>query len=264
MDGKIKDKLNKIVNSSGFPLQIGLQNKVNKTFESHGWKVFTNEHPWQNIETGNSGFIDLTLIDQCNVQVSVIECKRVQDSDWLFLIPSSNPSNRRHAKYWRTQIENNKTIYFDWRDSAVDPSSPESEFCVVLGHDRKSKPMLERIASELIDATESMASEEYQLHINKKLDLFRIYYPVIVTTAKLQVCKFNPEDISIDNGKIDKVNFETVPFVRFRKSLVIRNASTTVFNNLKDVVRAKERTIFVVNASHVLKFLETLEIVDHR
>ena len=45
--------------------------------------------------------------------------------------------------------------------------SPECTFCVVPGQDKKSRPMLERIAAELIEATESLAYEDLHLFNNK-------------------------------------------------------------------------------------------------
>ena len=51
------DKLKDFVNSSGFPLQIGLEHLVKITTSSHGWKVVYKEHSWKNKDTHNDGFI---------------------------------------------------------------------------------------------------------------------------------------------------------------------------------------------------------------
>src|SRR5208283_4505479 len=102
-------------------------------------------------------------------------------------------------------------------DITLDPTTPESQFCVVPGQDRKSRPMLERVASELIEATEALAYED--LNLNTKHTFVRIYVNVIITTAELHVCSVDPSTISIETGMIEDAKFKVVPFLRFRKSL---------------------------------------------
>ena len=78
---------------------------------------------------------------------------------------------KRHIKTWITRISQSKTTHFDWIDVTGEPSTVESEFCVVLGQDIKSKPMLERVAGELVEATEGFAYEEYSFIGNEADDL---------------------------------------------------------------------------------------------
>lgn len=255
-----ENKLRDIVNSSGFPLQIGIQRQIEKTQNTHGWKVLTKELPWHNVVTGNNGFIDLVLANQYDTQRIVIECKRVRDTKWLFLEPSSKNMERRHALFWLTCVEDDNTQHFDWFDSAIDPPSPESEFCVVPGQDAKSKPMLERIAAELLEATEAIAYEEYQLHKKDKSRFLSFYFSVIVTTAELQICTFTPDDICIVKGEIQKAEFRKVPFVRFRKSLSTRQQSEAGFKGIQDIIRAKGRTVFVINSTNIIDFIQNLDI----
>lgn len=248
------EKLSKIVNSSGFPLQIGLQHQIEANEHLHGWKFLSKEHPWRNDETNNSGFIDLIL--EFNYQRLVIECKRVRDTQWIFLNPLKS---QHHARVWRTVVKNSVIEQHDWWTAPVNPSSSESEFCVVPGQDNNSKPMLERTASELIDATETIAKEE--LILNQKGNAFLgVYYSAIVTTAALHVCKFNPQDISLENGEIVKPEFEVVPFIRFRKSLSTKLPLDDRITSLKEVVRAQDRTVFVVTASKIIDFLKDLDM----
>ncbi len=257
MSEKKEEKLLKIVNSSGFPLQIGIQNLIEKQGRDYGWEILSSEHPWHNVETGNNGFIDLVLKSIDDIYRIVIECKRVRDTKWIFLVPSSKEKKRRHAIFWNTKIKNKKTENFGWVDVAIDPESFESEFCIVLGQDNKSKPMLERIAAELVEATEAVAYEEYQL-IKEESYATNNYFTVIVTTAELHVCKFNPEDISITNGELDTAEFEVVPFVRFRKSLTTKQKSLKGIKSIKDLNKAKERTVFVVNSLNIEEFIAGL------
>ena len=76
--------LEKHVNNSGFPLQIGLAHQVKSTTSRHGWKVLYQEHSWKN--ESEAGFIDLVLEDKHRTWLMNIECKRVLDTSWLFLV----------------------------------------------------------------------------------------------------------------------------------------------------------------------------------
>lgn len=259
MDDK---KLRDIVNSSGFPLQIGIQRHIEKTQNIHGWSVLAKELPWHNLSADTNGFVDLVLTNQYDTQKIIIECKRVRETSWLFLEPDTRNADRRHATFWVTCVEDDNTHYFNWFEAALDPSSPESAFCVVHGQDPKSKPMLERTAAELLDATEAIAFEEYQLHKKDKTRFLSFYCSVIATTAELRICTFNPEDISTEKGEIHKAEFRKVPFLRFRKSLSTRQPSHVGVKSFKEAIGAKERTVFVVNAEHIVEFVQSLEIQD--
>ncbi len=54
---KTTEKLQRLVNSSGFPFQIRIQNEVETYINTHGWKVYSIEHPWQNMESGTQGYV---------------------------------------------------------------------------------------------------------------------------------------------------------------------------------------------------------------
>ena len=256
---KSTEKLQHLVNSSGFPLQLRIQHEIEKTKNMHGWEVCSIEHPWQNMEAGTQGYVDLVLLDRYGTQFLVLECKRVRDAKWVFLIPSNESKQRKHAKAWVSDIQNEKRR-LGWFDLTLSPSSPEAGFCVIRGQDKDSKPMMERIASDLIDATESIALEAIRYEKPEEPTFLKICSPVIVTTAEIVVCRFDPSDISMENGEICNSQFETVPLVRFRKSLTTRLPSDLNPNNLADANRAKERTVFIVNASKFVNVLVEWEI----
>jgi hypothetical protein len=253
------EKLRKLVNSSGFPLQIAVAHQVDAIWHGQRWKTILTEHPWQHPETHDSGFIDLVIENLYRTQVMVVECKRVRDTEWTFLIPRDNPSLRTHTNNWITFIQNGNAKHFSWIDLTSDPGAFESEFCIVHGQDPKSKPMLERTASELIDSTESLAFEEYSIQ-QASPDFLRIYTNVIVTTAELKICRFNPNNIDIKNGEISDAAFENVPWVRFRKCFTPRPAKLPSAKTVTEVARANERTVFVVNSEKFIQFLSEWEL----
>lgn len=243
------------VNRSGFPLQIALEEEIKKTERSHGWRVYSKEHSWKNDKAGSEGFIDLLLLDRNETAAINIECKRVQNSNWIFLVPGESLNNRRHAKTFITHIhDGGKIKIFDWKDVAVDPSCPESEFCVVPGQDGKSKPMLERVSADVVEGTEAFAKEDLSILSESKYD-FRMYYNVIVTTAKLKACQFKTSEISISEGMLNEANFKDVPYVRFRKQFTTYRKINSDDFRRGECFRAKENTVFIVNSQHVISFL---------
>jgi hypothetical protein len=250
--------LKKLVNQSGFPLQIAVQNLV--ASDGLDWNPIYSEHSWKHPVTGDSGFIDLVVEWGGAVVVLIVECKRVLDTTWVFFNSNGNASPRRIAKGWYSEEQDATVKYFGWRDVALDPACPECEYSIAFGHDSKSKPMLEREASILVSATESFAHEEVpqfvaQSHHN------RLYLNVLVTTAKLQVCTFDPNNISIADGTLNDCEFIEVPYVRFRKQVTISHDLQNLpsLANHRTIAKAKENTVFVVNAEKLSDFLQKFD-----
>jgi Holliday junction resolvase-like predicted endonuclease len=248
------------VNASGFPLQLGLQHLVQQTQGEHGWHFVSREHPWMNETLGCGGFIDLIIENQYLTQVMVIECKRVRDTSWIFLDPSKEAKHETVVNSWVRRKEK-ECEFSGWMDLVLKPVSPQAEFCIIPGHDPKSRPILERTAAELIDATEALATEELNL-IGNNIKSLRVYYPVIITTAELKVCNFDSEDIDIKSGELQSKSsyFSTVPFVRFRKSLSVSPLKDKCFNSIKEIDLITERTVFIVNSGSMLDFLKSMQL----
>ena len=255
MHDRTDNGLKKIVNLSGFPLQIGLKNVIEQTSLGHGWRVLSEEHPWMHNEANKEGFIDLILADNVNTFRMIIECKRVRDTEWIFLNPSTDIRSTRHARFWHSLIDEqgSHVKVFDWTDIDIYPPTPEAMFCVIPGQDSKSPPMLERVAGDLVNAVEIFAAEELSRGKYDNSDFKRFYIPTIVTTAELKICKFDPANISIKDGEIpNDAEFETVPFIRFRKSLSTKVAAMPTLGRS---IATRERTILIINSSHLTQML---------
>jgi hypothetical protein len=92
----------------------------------------------------------------------------------------------------------------------------------------------------------------------------KMYFRVIITTAELHVCKLDPANISMKTGEIKEGKFISVPFVRFRKSLsnfpFWKNkafvSDVQKFRRIEEIAAAKERTVWVINAAHLIDALE--------
>lgn len=245
-----------IADSSGFPLQITIAN-VAKSLEE--WTVL-EECPWHLPITNSLGYLDLVL-NKRTISL-VIECKRRRETMWVFLIPKKNRSKRSHARLWCTEYSESGINSFGWQDFQVYENSYESEYCAIPGGEQGRLNLLERTASELIEAVEALALQERELREKNPSYYFpsRIYIPVIVTTADLVVSHFVPETISLKGGSLPHdASFEKVPSVRFRKSLTTRLPVSNL-SSIKEAHDATVRTVFIVNAENFKDFLIELSI----
>lgn len=258
------EHLAKLVNQSGFPLQIKLMHQINSTADRHGWKVMLYEHSWANSHEGDDGFIDIILTNKPGTIALLIECKRVLDAPWLFINSDNDQKSRTRAKAWLTAESINFRKCFNWADLQVTPACPEAQFCVIQGQDQKSRPMLERTAANIVSSTEAFATEDRaDIIIHSGLCT---YISAIVTTAPLFLCDIPANGISLKNGQADSQSFTPHPFIRLRKQLSTRPlTSAPGMNSMMHQVRAnqKERTVFIVNAEHIADFLLELGVTSN-
>jgi hypothetical protein len=243
--------LAKIVNGSGFPLQIAVERAVQQT--AARWGVLHREHAWLH-GNGQSGFADLVIANDQNC-VMVIECKRVRESDWVF-ITNEEPEKTIDSRIFINNTKGHGKEHHGYFDLQSSPSSFESDYCVMAGQDAKSRPLLERIAYDVATATEAVAQEE-QPHAVARSYGFRCYVGVVVTTARLSVCAIDPSEISIIDGEATNQSISEVPWIRFRKQLSHELAvpPENLEWSFSGISKAKEKVTFVVNAGNLVKFL---------
>lgn len=262
------DDLTGIVNQSGFPLQMAVEHLVRARAKqnpgSDAWRVLYREHGWQ-APDGQSGFIDLALQrGEWGPYVLVLECKRTQDADWLFLVEERAAERTKRARVWITNAREYQRPFCSYFDVLAEPASPVSMFCVLAGHDPKSRPMLERAAAEVSSATEALALEEAALPISSAHGgVLRMYASVVLTNARLMLSKIDPAHIDLKSGKTPAATHVELPWVRFRKhfsgapAVDVRSAAT-----FEVAASAKEKSVFVVSASHLSDFLDQWNISD--
>jgi len=251
----------KQTNDSGFPLQIAIGRAVAETSAVHGWSVRYVEHAYGGAVNGQAGFIDLVLENKYRTAFLVLECKRVKQAKWIFLPANGVAKPRRHAKVWVSKYENDQFSLFGWSDVHIEPETPEGLYCAVQGQSANDKStLLERVAGELVAATESFAFEERDFR--PQYPNVRFYFNVIVTTAELKVAKFKPDDASLLDGTIANAEFESVPFVRFRKQFSPPRALPTPvdYRDDTDLAYQRQNTVFVVRADALTEFLRLFEI----
>lgn len=256
------DDLSKLINQSGYPLQIAVDQQVRDQSDQHGWSVLYREHGWKHVD-GQSGFIDLALEHRDGSSVLVVECKRVLEADWLFIEPSPVATPTLNTRLWAVNTENHGKKYSGYFDALAKPESRESSFCVIAGQDPKSRPLLERLAAELTAATEALAIEEQPIITKRRYGL-RMYVAVVVTTARLHMSEFDPRQVNIPLGEAQAVSHREVQWIRFRKQLSSEFAvpPRNTDWDFSELALAKEKQVFIVNVSHLTDFLRRWQVID--
>ena len=247
-------------NASGFPLQMATVSAINK---SDHWRVVVEEHPWRT-EGRSQGYIDIIARNRQrnpSLDYLVIECKRVRQTGWVFLVPKELSSDRRQARLWNSKLANMVWQKYDWDNLPSDPTSYQSVYCAIPGQDQGRMNLLERTASELIDSVEALAAQEKEQQDREGATEFsRSYVPIIVTTAKLFVACFDPSSISLTDGELPKeTSTEEIPYIRFFKGLGTCKEHAKG-KNIQELYRWNQRTVFIVNAEKLPSFLGELEV----
>ena len=266
-----QDEALKQINRSGYPFQLKVESEITNTKQTHHWDVVSREQAWVTPNSGSSGFIDLVLAHkQIPTLRMVIECKRIKADDarqlrWIFLHPDQDLTPIRRASCFEvegwmqgSESGNSWKDFRIWEDVNVVPASLQSEFCLLPNDEQRRQSILESLAIDVLESIEGLAEEEISVEkssgqpIHQRLFIF----PAIVTNAEIAVCRFNSSLVNISDGTLDPTNAEitSVPFIRFRKSLAT-GFPQGVFGSLSRANRARERSVFVVNASSLAEFL---------
>lgn len=250
--------LSKIVNQSGFPLQLTIDRMVTQRSNELGWCVLYREHGWKT-QSGESGFADLVLEDQYRTSVLVLECKRVLDCDWIFLEEAGKTNETLEMRSWVNYNRGTKT-HCGYFDLLAKPESPSSMYCVVAGQDSKSRPLLERVAAENSNAMEAVALEEAPHMSESQL---RMYSSVIVTTARLSLASVDSSKISLANGESPDIAHRQLPWLRFRKQLSSEFAVTPKVSwGFSALGSAREKSTLIVNSESLADFLRSWSVID--
>ena len=267
--GDIQQALLNLVNASGFLLQLRVEHEIEETKAGHGWDILGREHLWEDPESDEEHFIDLIL--SSGILRTIIECKRVLEGDWVFLAPTPKEKQTHQARlFWSFSADIEKGNHpFDWSDFWLRGIFAESTFCVVRGQGEKDKPMLERLAGTVVKSVEALSLQEFKLLRQAKQESPRVYIPVVVTTAQLHVCHFDPCEVSIQDGQLpmDKLSdnrFEPVPYIIFQKSLGTGAPAEIKGTDLGEMNRAGERSVFIVHASEISRFLKEIYALEYQ
>lgn len=217
----------------------------------------------------------------------LIECKKNNPEfiDWVFF---SHPS-KNHPKHftgsliehqpiesegdkWQTTSMLSSMISIDWvtTSDAWETRGNYLKYKKDKDKTRTSNAAITNAAHQIALATKFVINEEIvnskALSGNYKMPyIHQIFIPIIVTTAKLWVCKFNPKDINPKTGEMSftKASLEEQPYLLYEYPLPVHFHSTPLdkVNVLKTGNRnfGTRMDILVVNSSHFPEFLSRLE-----
>jgi hypothetical protein len=240
--------LRKQVNDTGFPLQLAVEHEVRTT--SAQWKIVARELYWS--QNSRSGYADLVIFR--DPIFFVIECKRRSAGHWAFLTDKELLRSSLRA------VVADREGLFISDYGTFDPSTPQADFCAVAGAKNDDRRSLERIASELVVATEAIAGMHAErAKVTQGLEPC-VFIPMIVTVPTPAFISVSPEMISIEDGTIPSgASFEPARFVRFRKPLAQLGDEIPISAaSLEDIAENTERTVMVVHAPHLASFLDGL------
>jgi len=243
-----------IINDTGYPLQIHLRELITQSQDKHGWHVLAFEHRWENARDGEEGFIDLILDHGSYVVRLIVECKRIS-GNWYFLIPRNRAFPTDRAKILHAQFP---PPTFEWHDFRISPESDQANFSVLATGGKKDSRTLETLAGQLLLSMEALAVQEMSFRNDSVSAPWRnrFYLPIIVTTAKLQKCTFNPLEIDPDDGSLRDADIQPLNLVRFRKPLASNQELAPSKNDdIPTLNAAAERTVLIVQASYFLEYL---------
>jgi hypothetical protein len=251
-----EEALRKLTNTSGFPFQLRVEHEVRSTTSQHGWTVLAAEYPWRHPRVDQQGYTDLVLCTE-GLQHLILECKRLSEGGkYVFLCPHKTMLEVVRARCcWVARLSSGRQI--GWIDLKVLPGSEESGYCVVPGTGPKDRPLLERIAGELVIAAEAIGADRESVHPTSRRDRTWFFCPLIVTNADLYVCRFDPADVDLRTGNLNAgvAAFEAVPYIRFRKGLSTDLPPVSDEIDLTGLSTQRERTVFVVSAGALVEFL---------
>jgi hypothetical protein len=259
MNPQDKSRL-KIINASGYLFQLKIEDEIRnlKTYTDNNIKIIASEHRWVDIDTSDEGFID-TIIEN-GIFRYVIETKRVQDAEWIFLVPrNSNPTQDTRLLFARINVSNNK-YYQDWAKVIIRPLTIRSSFCLIRGQGESKLSMLERIGETLLRSVESLAVEELYIPYESTRDRSFVYLPIIITNAKLLISEYDPNDVDLMTGKINEASFNETPFIQFYKNMSSSLKTDSKPHNLHEANLQNNRSVIIVNSDKIAEFIDNIQI----
>ena len=249
--------LRKIVNESGFPLQMSIQHAVESSTGSFDWRLHGCEAPWFDELTQQERFADL-ILGRGHLRL-VVECKRRTGANWVFLVSTEDGEDSKDVRCRWLQNFGEAGGRHDLGSFPLDPATPDAEFCAI---GKRDGSQLERVVSELVRATDFFAAVELGNLKHFKRSDYCAYLPVVVTTADLSVCKFDPSEVSLKDGTLPEGDFESVSSVRFTRSMPtlqgdFPDGACALYRSIEST-----RTTLIVNAEHFVDTIESLRTTD--
>lgn len=271
-------RLRDLVDRSGYAFNMAVAETIRRSFNSgqQKWECTATELPWSRRTSEDGGFIDV-VIRRGDRAVGMIECKKVNNGDELVFLTRHDANEN--------EIECRLEVYVDQQpyeapnsgyaltraddrfvtvNCTMATGSPESAFCAATKSEPGSagKPRVKSanlnvddIASLLLQSCEG-AMNDWRIEQHDEV----VCLPIIVTNASIYTCAFDAAAVNLADGDLPAgAEFKPRPFVRFRKAF---KQTAGLDPHPAPVLEAAagngERTVFVVEARHLVTFLANL------
>jgi len=246
-----------LINLSGFPLQIVVRNAIASSTDLHGWSVTFEEHPWVQ-DDGEPAFIDLVAHHKDVIMDLVFECKRAFDVDWVFPVALLDSTETTNTRSLCVAADPNFSTVFTWSDVPLRPPTPRAVYCQTHPGDSGRGGTVESWCHSLVRACDALAwqsinAHEYDFPLGE-----RVIVPILVTTARLQVCAFNPKKEMLVDGTIPNPNFKCAKYLRFTKAFTAVSNQKLKATSMEQHHASQLRTVFIVHAANLIEFLQAL------
>lgn len=267
-----------------------------ETIKKSRWAVVSTNYPVEfpphnGPFKGEQSTLDIytQLAKETILLTLLIECKKNNSEfiDWVFF-PCSNTMRQKHftgsliankslegtENKWESTAMFSPMISLEWIPTS-DAWETRGEYLKYKGGDKTktSNDAINQAAHQIALATKAIFGEELnnsKILSTKTADVempyvHQILIPIIVTTAKLFICKFNPENIDGRTGEIpfSEVILEEQPYLLYEYPLPVHFHSTPL--DKVSVLKTGNKDfgtrmdILVVNSSKLSEFLSKLE-----
>jgi len=229
------------VNKGGYPFQLAVEDRIRHLPPPNNWQFVSHEIPHEN------GYLD--IIAHRGAIVAMIECKRFLKQDWIFLVPQGASDNEVRLRV--NVSHNGPDEHYGLEDVSMPLGSFEASFCEI--HGDRGNLTIERLAGDLTRAVVSIASTPGRA----ALSAIEVFLPILVTTARLPVCLYDPSQLDVADGNVNPdATFREVNMIRFRKTLSgLRNRRPAESLLIRDMIQAEEETVLVCNGSHIARMM---------
>jgi len=255
MDQKKQDHLDKIVDKSGFPLQLKMEDIRSN---APNWVIEGQELYWE--IDGYSGFIDSVYGDSSLSNKVITEVKKTSGGEWIFM------NNKKGIKRGSGLItlcgknDNKGNELLEWTEINFDPIKERSAFCIVSGQD-EGNPMIERLCTQLLMATEAFAKKEIKNRDQYSTIRDTFYYPIIITNTPLYLCTYDISSVDLKTGIIKgEKEFKEIKLIIFQKpfwsSLNINHQAN--YSSSYQLNEAQDRSVLIVHSTEFFHFLNRL------
>ncbi|MBQ10986.1 MAG: hypothetical protein CMJ45_05495 [Planctomyces sp.] len=268
------------LNEQGYLFQEACAQALLKNSRRTGWELPVWDYSVA-LPGGPNRRIDIVLSrpQQNGLEAfAIIECKRANPdyAFWMFAAPDRGMPEEFHgvilprvgtsylaAMPFKSYFEMGAAIPISWMEVRRDRRSNQ----------RSSVPQtIEDAVAQVLLGTTGLAIEQFNQRTKAGMNSNQVmFFPVIVTTARLFVANYNTDDIDLESGTItrEKVAFgdgslpeeERWVLINYPEgeSTALAGIPDTLHStNPADLDRYKIRSVYVVNANHLLAFFQRL------